>query len=1090
MRKFIYRWMGLWRTLAIAFALVFVFAYTVGAILEANSSQVNRVLGTQTTRFATGEDAYTLYTPDYTTSDQLKAKHIELGTQVGAEGSVLLQNKNDSALPLKDGAKVTLFGVSSTAKGTFYGMGMGGSVNDAQSVSLSAALDSRGFQVNPDMSRFYESSFTKRSSLSISLGDVSVEPAYDSYVEVQPDMSKMGAYTDAGIVVIGRPSSEGGDYFPGALGVADSSSGAMLTQSDARSPLALTSQELSMIDAANEKCDKVVVLINSCNPLELGEIMTGSKHAVDAILWIGFPGNYGLYGVADILAGNSNPSGHLADTYAKNSTSAPAMQNFGIYHFTNSSTVTANKEDIRAGYYLVEAEGIYTGYKYYETRYEDAVLGNGHASESAGAFDSKSGWTYGQEMAFPFGYGKSYTTFTQEIKDVQFSEDYREATVTVSVQNTGKEPGKSVVQVYGQSPYTEEDRAKGIEKASVQLLGYAKTAELAPEETAEVDVGINMELLATYDYANAGTYIMEPADNYYFSLGCNPTEEGAHAAVNNILAAKGYSPSENSYMDEAGDANATYKFAWDEEHAKVFSTYTTYDEKGEEVSKPITNQLQLGDLNNLKANKTVTYLSRNDWTWSDGTKSLWNTRLWSKDNMKGYTGLEATQDMLKQLANKTYVSTNDPKAAAEVKYGQDNGLSYPDMFLDDGEVVPYDDPKWDELMEELDIEEAIQFIINGNSEYLPMKSITFLGGEYAENGPTGLQMTIPDKFDASWSVKNDPNKSYAWNDMGCAQLQASTYDQELLEDIGILWGNDALYVNLPMLWAPALNLHRTPYNGRIAEYYSEDSVLTGYSAASVSLGAQSKGFIVTIKHFAFNDEESNRCGMAVFLNEQQARENELRGFQIAVEHGQAKAVMSSFNRVGCRFSSADPGLISNILRGEWGFNGYLVTDLVYSRQYVTFAEAVSVGTTNFDETYEKATPYWGTSADIAKAYANDPVMLQAIKDSVHHALWAFAHSNIANYMSGDVRSVYVMNWWRTTYISLESIGGIIFIASLLLYILALVFSRDCNNPDTRCQDCENCGICEADPNEPRPEDYATLRHNIMGEPKDGEEEEE
>ncbi len=1101
MRKFIYRWMGLWRTLAIAFALVFVFAYTVGAILEANSSQVNRVLGTTTTKFVTGPDAYTLYTPDYTDSNALKAQHQKLGAQVGAEGSVLLQNKDDTALPLSGTESVTLFGISSAPSGTHYGMGMGGSVDSSQSVSLFDALKKKGLNVNAKMKDYYESKVNpSKNSLNISLGDVSAPRVYDQYYEVQPDKSLITGYTDVGIVVVGRPSSEGGDYFPGKTGVSatdkdDRGNSIQLLQSDARSPLALTKQELDIIDTAKDYCKKVIVLINSCNPLELGDIMTGGGHSVDAILWIGFPGNYGMSGVADVLTGTA-PSGHLADTYARNSASSPAMQNFGVYHFINSNTKNNSGEDIRAGYYLVEAEGIYTGYKYYETRYEDAVLGDKAASSTDGAFDSQKGWTYGEEMAYPFGYGKSYTTFEQTIKDVTFADeestdrsDYRTATVEVEVTNTGKNPGKAVVQVYGQSPYTDYDKANSVEKASVQLLNYAKTTdEIKPGDTVPVSVEVNMELLASYDRkvrnedGTYGTYIMEPEDNYYFSLGCNSAEEGAHAAVNNILAAKGKTPENtNGIMDDAGNAEAAWKFSWDEDKADLFSKSAN--------GTPISNQLQLGDLNNLNANKTVTYLSRKDWTWSDGTKSMWTPGLWADDNMKGYTGLIATKDMLTQLGNKTYQVQNDPAAAEKVTYDADNGLQYKDMFDKDRAILPYESEEWDKLLDELDLEQAIAFIINGNSEYLPLKSIGFLGGEYAENGPTGLQMTIPDKFGAKWSVANDPNKNYAWSDMGCAQLQASTYDQALLNNIGVMWGNDALYVNLPLLWAPALNLHRTPYNGRTAEYYSEDACLTGYSAASVSLGAQTKGFIVTIKHFAFNDEESNRCGMAVFLNEQQARENELRGFQIAVEEGGAKAVMSSFNRVGCRFSSADPGLISNILRGEWGFNGYLVTDLLYSYQYVNFAEAVSVGTSNFDATVENATKTWGTPASLAKTYKNDPVMRQAIKDSVHHALWAFGNSNIANYMSGDVRSAYVMNWWRATYISLEAIGGIIFIASLLLYVMALIFGRDCSNPDKKCQNCSSCSIREADPNEPKPEEFVTLQHNIMGEPKDGEEDE-
>ncbi|MCD8287201.1 MAG: glycoside hydrolase family 3 C-terminal domain-containing protein [Clostridia bacterium] len=1071
MRNFFYKWTGLWRTLAVVFALIMAFGFTVGALLEANSSQVNRVLHTTTTTVSGGD--YSAYEPDdaYVTRDEdgsitsgdsqaLVDAHIDLGTQVGAEGSVLLQNEND-ALPFSAStAKVTLFGYASAGinydlktptSGMYFGMAMGGDVETTQSISLYDALKSRDVDVNSAMNTYYINSVVTNKNLLVGGTTIKKASAFTPY-EVQPDTTncmtgystsdKGSGNTSIGIVVVGRPSTESADYYPGSLGVSSSTG---------RSVLALTTDELSVISAAKSVCDKVIVLVNACNPMELGPIMTGGAYAVDAIMWIGYPGNYGTYGIADVLVGNTSPSGHLSDTYAYNSTSSPAMQNYGIYKYTNGDDVNVeSSDDFRGSYYVVEAEGIYTGYKYYETRYEDAVLGDTAASGSAGAFDSadstvawntdgKSTWNYDEEVAYSFGYGKSYTTFEQTIKDVTFSDDYKTAYVTVDVENTGDTyAGRSVVQVYGQSPYYFSDgTTSNIEKASVQLLNYAKTPEI-PAETKLSDlegyedgltIEINMELLASYDETinngdgTYGNYVLEAADNYYFALGCNDTEEGAHAAVNNILESKA-TTTQKANMDETGNASAAWKFSWDSSNSGIFAT--------DEVS----NKLSDANLNNLGTTTTVGYLSRSDWAWTNG--SGWNTSLWSSSNTKGYSSVTATDDMLTQLRNKTYTAKTDDNVD-DIKFDQENNLTFADMI-----GLEYDDPLWDDLLDELNLEEAIKFVINGNSSYLDLTTINYVGVYMAENGPTGLQAAMPSTYDAPWYDENDPNMNYCWNDMGSASLQASTFDQELLEEIGVLWGNDSLFVNCPMLWAPALNLHRTPYNGRTGEYYSEDSCLTGYSASSVAQGAESKGFIVTIKHFAFNDQESNRCGVAAYFSEQQARENELRGFQIAIEGG-VKAVMTSYNRIGATFSSAS-GLM-DILRDEWDFKGYVVTDLVQSKQYVTFAEAVVKGTSTFDVNYADVVDYWGDAASIANTYKNDATVLQAIKDAVHSTLWTFAHTNIANYMTSDASSVWVMNWWRATYISLEVVGGVVAAASVVLYILSLVLGKKKEDPD-------------------------------------------
>ncbi len=959
-----------------------------------------------------GVEPYPNYPPKFENTTDLVAEHVEVGTQLGADGSVLLKN-TDSALPLSGSEKVSVFGSASTATAGHYGMNSGANVS-GDPVTISAALTSRGVSVNTALDEDNESKATKV-NVSGSFTGATSEILFNP-VELTTDTSLIGSYTDVGIVVIGRDSSESADYFPGSLGI-DTSSGA-------RNPLALTNDERALITTAEQYCSKVIVLINACNPMEIGEIVSDSN--VDAILWVGFPGIYGYYGVADVLLGKTNPSGRLADTYANDSTSSPAMQNFGLYKFSNIDDYSMESND-KAGYYVVEAESIYTGYKYYETRYEDAVLGQGNASSTEGAFDSASGWTYGEEVSYSFGEGLSYTTFEQKITDAYFREGYRTAEVEVEVTNTGKVAGRSVVQVYGQSPYTSYDKQYGVEKASVQLLNYEKTGMIEPGKSESVTVEIDMQLLASYDTDGKGTYIMEAGD-YYFALGCNDNQEGAHAAVNNVLAAKGKTPANTgNVMDAGGDVDATFMFTWDEAYEDIFS------ESKAEVE--VTNQFADADLNYWNCGTTVSYLSRNDWTWGNS----WNENDWSDSNRKGYAGVKVTDAMVFQLSNDTYeIQTGEDVSG--IKFNQDNGLPFGDMTLDGGSVVDYDDEMWNQLLDQLDLVEAINFIMSGNRTYLAMESVGFLAGTYTENGPSGLK-TTGTSGDAPWILNDDgSNSSYQWNDCGCAILQASTFDKDLIERLGEMWGNDGLYSSIPIIWGPSINCHRSPYNGRTAEYYSEDPILSGYSAVAVCKGSEKYGMLCAIKHFAFNDSESNRNGVAPFFDEQKVRENELRGFQIAFEGG-AKATMTAFNRVGCTYASADMGLMSGVLRGEWDFKGYAVSDMINPGMYMTFTESVLAGTTNFDTTSWQSA--WG--ADSAEAYASmisgDATMLQAIKDSVHQSLWAFAHTSVTNFMVGNAHTEWVANWWRVTYITLEVVGGVVACAALVLYVVAEVVGK-------------------------------------------------
>lgn len=1030
------------RILVMSFAFVLTASLAAGSMLEANADQVNNFLHTRTTA-TTGGGEYDTFTPDeeYLNSDgsantdALVAAHREMGIRLAEEGSVLLKN-NQNALPLSTSSeKVTLMGYRSTKDNAINGMDIGSPEASQQNVSFEEALTEVGFSVNGTVCDAYEvvsatPAYTGQVNKLTGTGYYVTEiTSANRYNIAEPSISEIAAqagqsafdssiseYGDVGIVVLGRPSSEQGDYFTGDNGRnADS-----FTQSTSKNILSLCDGERELLEFAKRNFDKVVVVITTANAMELGELE--NDDGIDAILWAGYPGNYGFIGVANILAGKANPSGRLADTYASDSASSPAMVNYGLYLYSNNAQYNLNSNDYYGGAYVIQAEGIYTGYKYYETRYEDSVINsssNASSSAGTGAYASDpSVWDYSDEVTYSFGYGLSYTTFSQKITDMQLSADGRTATLKVSVTNEGETDGKSVVQVYGQSPYTDYDKQHGVEKASVQLLAYEKV-EVKAGATQEVTVEVDMQYLASYDSDGAGSYIMENSDDYYFALGCNAKDntEGAHAAVNNILAAKGYTVADG--MDSEGSADAAWKFSWD----MAEDTFAT-TKAGTEV----TNQLEDADYNNFSEG-TVTYLSRSDW------KGTWP---------KSYTGLSVTSEMLPYLQNSFYtLSTADDVSG--ITFGGEGETNFTDMFGSD-----FNDTKWEEVIQKITLENAVRFTASGNRTFQQLDEIYFLSGSsYVENGSVGIQKTLSQQSDvnAPWYVDTtDKNANYYTNSFGSPTLMASCWNKELMYEMGELWGNDALFVNIPMVWAPSINTHRTPYNGRNGEYYSEDGVLSGYTAYNVGAGAISKGLITALKHFAFNSQETSRNGISTFMTEQTAREGELRGFQIALEgvynsdgsRTSVLGIMTAYNRLGTVYVGAHEGLMQGILRDEWDYNGYVTSDLAQSGStYMPYVESMMAGTTNFDTAITNDTTVWRkTVAQILSSVEGDADFLNALQENLHYSLWAFSQTNLANWMTDTTRVVWVWNWWRAAYIGCAILGGLAIAGGLFMYVYA------------------------------------------------------
>ena len=604
--------------------------------------------------------------------------------------------------------------------------------------------------------------------------------------------------------------------------------------------------------------------------------------------------------------------------------------------------------------YMVYQEGIYVGYKYFETRYEDIVMGTANAGD----------FIYSNEVAFPFGYGLSYTTFTYTDMNVVYNETTDQYDVTVTVNNTGSYDGKEVVQIYVQSPYTEYDVEKKIEKAAVALCGFGKTGIIKAGESETITINVDRRDLASYDAYGHGTYIIE-AGNYFFTAATD-----SHNAINNILAAKGYS-TENG-MDAEG--NSALVYGWVENELDL--TYSTSLN-----GTKIENQLQNADPNVYFGEGTVKMLSRNDWT---GT---WPT---------GDYGLVLNERMAKELDNRynnklpefdkivaDYEAKTNRDWHTMPTLGKDGDLSLYDMFTADydNDGVPaykqFNDPAWAKLLEQVTLEELIS--IGDCFHWRHAVPSVNAPGSRDENGPQGLSVAL---FGSGLGAKTTAFTS--------EDVMAATFNTELMYQVGVMIGNDCVDAGVSCLYGPGANTHRTPYGGRNFEYYSEDGFLAGEMGGIEVKGIRSKGVDVVMKHFALNDTEQDRLGQAAWLTEQAAREIYLKGFQKALEENEGLGgVMTAYTRWGTSWSAMNQGLMQGILRGEWGNVAMCITDNVLNENYNCVDAILGGGVTCFDAMM----PYAYNNLDAAK---NDPVVVNAMVNAMHHNLYTIINSAAMN----------------------------------------------------------------------------------------------
>lgn len=978
----------LWTGLSSVFSCLMVLAIVGMNCMNGYSGTINQALGIQTSKVVneggSAEDT-TYYESSY---GELNSENLQKliedtyaqAVQEEEEGAVLLKNEG-KALPLSTNeTSVTLFGHAVVQP--LYKNASAGSkgYQTEHNIDLYQALSEAGFVINDTLYDAYKATDTVRGTGAFDFvtQTTSVKSLGEEEISFYTDelrASWENDYNDVAIVMLAREGGEGME-----LELSDSYEGISL--------LALHQQEKDLLQMIKDsgKFKKVIALINSGNPMELEWL---DEYGVDACLWIGLPGQRGFEGVANILTGAANPSGHLTDTYAANSLSSPAVVNgsFNNQNWENLDEVLAAVEDADAGvsWSTVQAEGIYIGYKYYETRYEDVILNQGNAANAAGS-SFGGAWDYAKEVTYPFGYGLSYTEFEQTLDQVSMDGD--KIKVTVTVKNVGNTAGKSVVQIYAQTPYGDYEKENQVEKSAIQLLDFGKTEILEPGASQTLTIECDKYLLASYDYMNAKGYIMSEGV-YYISIG-----DDAHDALNNVLAAKNAEGMVDITGAEAA-GNAAKTYTWREKFDK--DTYRTSPYTGEEV----TNQFADADLNYWQEG-AVTYLSRSDWA---ATYPMQATKV------------TLNEEMIELLAGDYYTKPENAPSISEYVQGDNQGIPLAAMI-----GLDYNDAQWETYLNQFTIDElAVSLADNFGT-----KEITSVGK------PAILVGDGPDGVGGSFN-----QEKYGDGRQDCAFpteiVLASTFNKDLLARRGELMAEECLYLGMVEDWMPGVNLHRTPFGGRNFEYYSEDAVMNYLCEIPEVQAMEAKGVHAGAKHITGNDQENNREGIAVFFNEQAFREGSLRGVEGAIAVGKGQALMHGFNRLGLVWCSSNVALCTQVLENEWGFVGQQETDAVASAAGTYkghFIPALVAGTDNY------CLDFGGDSSRIiAKAITDndDGYLLGILRKAAHDYLYTVANSNIMNGYSVNSKVVSVTPWWRPTMYGL--IAGFVILDALCIAML-------------------------------------------------------
>lgn len=895
-----------YKGLAVTTGILSVLMFGTSAIASFVPNAFTILTGGTTGKIIDGDDSAIYYgvDQDLATKEARVKYENALVEQIEAEGATLLMNKNDT-LPL---ARKKLSCFSTSSVNLVYGGTGSGAVDSSKAPTLKKALESAGFEVNQTLWDFYTTGPAKdlkRSNGSMLDGSSASNGEADWSLYTSDVLKSVENYGDV-VVVLARVGGEGADLTSGTYNY-----------------LALDEAEKSMLAGIKKMKDEgkvksVTVLLNSSNAIQLDFLK--ENYGIDACLWIGGVGATGINAVAKILSGEVNPSGRLVDTFLYDNYSMPAMENFRtqVYGGAEAYGLNSNQEN-----YVVYQEGIYVGYRYYETRYYDTMVGQGNTA----------GYQYDNDVAYPFGFGLSYTTF--EYSDFSVKADGDDFNVTVTVTNTGDTKGKETVQIYASKPYTQYDIDNHIEKSAVELVGFTKTKEIAPHKSETVTVKVSKDSFKSYDSYNTKGYILD-AGAYYLTAA-----KDAHDATNNILARKkGF---------EVGDATLATV-------ALSVSQLDTLSFMFSPNGTKITNQFEDGDLNFFLGENTVTYLSRNNW----------------KDTYPSAVSLNLNQKIVDGLALQLH--ENDFSKESTIKFGQDNGLKAYDLIGKD-----INDPLYDKLLDQMTLDEMISFTSDAFHLTYAIESID-LPQTRQENGPQGYTGFFGIGADDPMAITS-------------CDILAATFNVDIAKEVGRCIANDCLLDGISALYGPGNNTHRTPYSGRNFEYYSEDPYLSSIIALYEDKAIMDKGVAVEMKHFVVNDCEENREGLGTWLNEQSMREIYLKPFETIVEQDNRAGVMNSYSRIGTTWCGSHKGLLTEVLRGEWGSTGFIITDNAIP-EYMNGVDGILAGSTLFDSMTV-------TDKKHMVAAKKDAQFLGALREACRYNIYNIVNSSAMNGIGKD-----------------------------------------------------------------------------------------
>lgn len=850
-------------------------------------------------------------TTKYMLSDTTVSKANELAKEVQSEAITMLKN-DDSNLPLSN-KKVNVFGWGSTNP-VYGGTGSGSMSDQYETVSMLDGMKQAGIETNSELTKLYTDYRKDRPMVAMwsqdwTLPEVPAKQYSDKLISDAKDFS------DEAVITITRVGGEGADLPTNmkAKGITyNNNSKDYEDFKDGEHFLQLSQTERDMIDLVTKNFKKVTLVYNGANAFQFDFLSQYPQ--IKSVLWCPPAGQTGFSALGEVLAGETNPSGKTSDTFLKDLTKSVSYNNFGKFEYTNMADKAAKYkgftgDDVTAIPGFVNySEGIYVGYKFYETASDEGLI------------------NYDDTVAFPFGYGLSYTSFDQKLDSVKYKGG--KVTVTATVTNTGDKAGKDVVEAYYNPPYTDG----GIEKASKNLAGFEKTKELQPGESQKVTVKFDDDDMASYDYKGAKAYVLEKGD-YDISIQSDSHHVIDHKAIT-VKDTVTYDSDSNTHN---GD--------------KTVATNQFDDVAGD-----------------------VTYLSRADHfaNYKEATAAPTNFKMSDKAKETFYNNSNYDPKKFDKDSDKMPTT------------GAKNGLKLSDMYGKD-----YDDADWDKLLDQLTFDDMDNLIANGGYGTQAVKSVGKIQLTDAD-GPASLN----NNFTGVGSIGFPASTAFA-----------CTWNKDLAKQFGEMIGDMAHDMHVAGWYAPAMNIHRNAFSGRTFEYFSEDSLLSGVMASSEISGAKSKGVYSFMKHFALNDQETKRTEMlCTWTNEQAMREIYLKPFEMSVKEGGAQAVMSSFNYIGNTYAGADSALLQTVLRGEWGFKGFVLTDYFGGYGYQNADQEVRAGNDSMLATTKITNHITDKSATSVKA----------MRQAAHNILYTAANS--WQYANGEPK-VATPIWKTAMYVA-------------------------------------------------------------------------